>query len=149
MQSWIVSYADLAAEPRKVESKTALDAAKDFALLQPRKDDCTVAVAPAEDPGSPLLFVRKAGIFSPKEPDPPPPAPAPDPPPSAPLVVAPPGTDTFSYRGWLLSDSFFKRAFAVTGYSMVGHAIVALLVWTLLFGTLVGCFSLVNVFSHR
>jgi hypothetical protein len=147
MQSWVVSYADIAAEPRRVESRTALDAAKDFALLQPRKDDCTVEVAPTEDAGATLLFERKAGIFSPKEPEPA--VPAPTPPPPAPTITTPAGADTYSYRGWLLSDSFLKRCFAVTGYSMVGHAIVALLVWTLIFGTLVGCFSLVNVFSHR
>lgn len=27
--------------------------------------------------------------------------------------------DTYSYKGWLISDSFIKRAFAVLGYNMV------------------------------
>ncbi len=31
--------------------------------------------------------------------------------------------DTYSYQGWLNSDSFLKRALAVTGYSIVGTLI--------------------------
>lgn len=33
--------------------------------------------------------------------------------------------DKYSYKGWLLSDSFLKRAFAVMGYNMIA----ALMVW--------------------
>ena len=32
--------------------------------------------------------------------------------------------DTHSYRGWLNSDSFMKRALSVMGYSMVGTLVV-------------------------
>ena len=28
-------------------------------------------------------------------------------------------TDTYSYRGWLVSDKFLKRSFAIYGYSLV------------------------------
>ena len=33
--------------------------------------------------------------------------------------------DTYSYKGWLNSDSFLKRAFAVYGYSTVAGLILA------------------------
>ncbi len=32
--------------------------------------------------------------------------------------------DTYSYKGWLISDSFIKRAFAVLGYNMVAGLIL-------------------------
>ena len=32
--------------------------------------------------------------------------------------------DTHSYKGWLNSDSFMKRAFAIVGYSLIPAAIV-------------------------
>ncbi len=32
--------------------------------------------------------------------------------------------DTYSYKGWLISDSFLKRAFAVLGYNMVAGLIL-------------------------
>lgn len=32
--------------------------------------------------------------------------------------------DTYSYKGWLLSDSFLKRAFAIYGYSLVAGLII-------------------------
>ena len=32
--------------------------------------------------------------------------------------------DTFNYKGWLLSDNFLKRAFAVWGHYFVAHLIV-------------------------
>ncbi len=34
--------------------------------------------------------------------------------------------DTYSYRGWLISDNFFKRAFAVIGYYHVAALIIFL-----------------------
>ncbi len=40
--------------------------------------------------------------------------------------------ETYSYRGWLLSDSFMKRSFAVIGYSFVGQ----LFFFGILFGSL-------------
>ncbi len=39
------------------------------------------------------------------------------------------GTDTYSYKGWLISDSFLKRAFAVFGYNLVA----GLIIWVGLF----------------
>ena len=48
--------------------------------------------------------------------------------------------DTYSYKGWLNSDSFMKRAFAVYGYGLVAGLIIAgiflgvLLILGLLFG---------------
>lgn len=32
--------------------------------------------------------------------------------------------DTYSYRGWLVSDSFIKRALAIWGYTMVIQVII-------------------------
>jgi hypothetical protein len=32
--------------------------------------------------------------------------------------------ETYSYKGWLISDSFFKRAFAVLGYNIVAGLII-------------------------
>lgn len=32
--------------------------------------------------------------------------------------------DTYSYKGWLNSDSFLKRAFAVFGYSLISTLII-------------------------
>ncbi|MFO8016579.1 MAG: hypothetical protein R6U32_05730 [Candidatus Woesearchaeota archaeon] len=32
--------------------------------------------------------------------------------------------DTYSYKGWLVSDNFLKRAFAVLGYQFVAGMIV-------------------------
>ena len=34
--------------------------------------------------------------------------------------------DTHSYKGWLNSDSFWKRAFAILGYSTVAGLIVSI-----------------------
>lgn len=34
--------------------------------------------------------------------------------------------DTYNYRGWLNSDSFWKRALSVYGYSIVGGTIIAI-----------------------
>jgi len=34
--------------------------------------------------------------------------------------------DTHSYKGWLNSDSFWKRAFAVFGYSVVAQTVISL-----------------------
>lgn len=33
--------------------------------------------------------------------------------------------DTFSYKGWMNSDSFMKRAFGVYGYSLVAGFIIS------------------------
>ena len=50
--------------------------------------------------------------------------------------------DTFSYKGWLNSDHFLKRAFAVVGYYFVGGMLiylallVVILIFVLLFGGL-------------
>ncbi|MFH1849376.1 MAG: hypothetical protein ABH879_04265 [archaeon] len=53
-------------------------------------------------------------------------------------------TDTYSYRGWLISDNFMKRCFAVLGYSMVGSLIVygAILAVLLVFGLIFGMIAL-------
>lgn len=34
------------------------------------------------------------------------------------------GTDTYSHKGWLVSDSFLKRALAVFGYNLVAGLII-------------------------
>jgi hypothetical protein len=152
MESWIASYEDRGNAGRTVESRTALDAAKDFALLVPRGDDCTVVVSSAASPGERLLFDRRSGVF--RERLPPPPLPpvvppvAPESLPASPSRPAPSG-DTFSYRGWLISDSFLKRCFAVVGYAAVGNALIALAIWLLFFGALGGCLWLGHLLSPR
>ncbi len=39
-------------------------------------------------------------------------------------MVAKKKEDTYSYKGWLNSDSFLKRAFAIMGYQSVAILIV-------------------------
>jgi len=34
--------------------------------------------------------------------------------------------DTYSYKGWLFSDFFYKRALAVLGYHIVAQIMIAL-----------------------
>ncbi len=41
--------------------------------------------------------------------------------------------DTYSYKGWLNSDSFLKRAFAAYGYVMVASLIIMIPVYALMF----------------
>lgn len=38
--------------------------------------------------------------------------------------------DTYNYKGWLNSDSFLKRAFAVFGYNLIS----ILIIWGIIFG---------------
>lgn len=40
--------------------------------------------------------------------------------------------DTYSYKGWLNSDSFWKRAFAISYYSAVGQLTFILILVLLL-----------------
>jgi len=49
-------------------------------------------------------------------------------------------TDTYSYKGWLISDSFLKRALAVFGYNLVAGLIIwlGLLVIFMLFAVIAG-----------
>lgn len=42
-------------------------------------------------------------------------------------------TDTHSYKGWLNSDSFWKRAFAVLGYNTVASFIIAIPIYIIMF----------------
>lgn len=41
--------------------------------------------------------------------------------------------DTYSYKGWLTSDNFNKRMFAVVGYSMLGSFVVSAIIWGVVF----------------
>ena len=41
--------------------------------------------------------------------------------------------DTYSYKGWLNSDSFFKRAFAVLGYSWLATMIIYVILLGVIF----------------
>jgi hypothetical protein len=41
--------------------------------------------------------------------------------------------DTYSYRGWLISDNFLKRAFAILGYYSVASLIISFILLLLLF----------------
>jgi hypothetical protein len=159
---WLAFYEDRPAMTRTVESKTALDAAKDFALLSPRGDDCAVVVAREAEAGLQEFFERRTGVFAARELPPEPPAL----PTEAALAATTPPTDdaaplqpkgyllsdnwpTGGYHGWLVSNSFLKRALAVTGYSFVGYALITLTLWLLFLGGLTGCWTLVQLFGHR
>jgi len=50
--------------------------------------------------------------------------------------------DTYSYKGWLNSDSFLKRAFAVFGYSLIP----ALIFYSIILG-IVLLFGLIGLIS--
>ncbi|MEA3329112.1 MAG: hypothetical protein U9Q06_00020 [Nanoarchaeota archaeon] len=41
--------------------------------------------------------------------------------------------DTYSYKGWLNSDKFLKRAFAICGYVMVAGLIIGILFYIIIF----------------
>jgi hypothetical protein len=45
--------------------------------------------------------------------------------------------DTFSYKGWMNSDSFIKRSFGVFGYNLVASLIVQAVVMTLVIAAFV------------
>jgi hypothetical protein len=47
-------------------------------------------------------------------------------------------TDTYSYKGWLISDKFHRRALAVFGYSMV----VGLVVYGIILALLLVAFTI-------
>ena len=51
--------------------------------------------------------------------------------------------DTYSYRGWLNSDSFLKRAFAIIGYNIVAQIIisVALVLFFMVLGIIASIFA--------
>jgi len=52
--------------------------------------------------------------------------------------------DTYSYRGWLVSDSLLKRAFAVWGHHIVASLVVAgiMMGFTLIISLLFGAGSI-------
>ena len=43
------------------------------------------------------------------------------------------GEDTYSYNGWLNSDKFLKRAFAIYGHSVVAGLIIVVPIYLLMF----------------
>ena len=43
------------------------------------------------------------------------------------------GSDTYSYKGWLNSDSFFKRAFSILGYMFVAQLIIQIPIMVIFF----------------
>lgn len=45
---------------------------------------------------------------------------------------APKTVDTYSYKGWMNSDSFMKRSFGVFGYHFVSSLIINVVIWILL-----------------
>lgn len=48
-----------------------------------------------------------------------------------PIVTVQKPVDTYSYRGWLVSDIFYKRAFAVLGHYIVAQLMIALAIASL------------------
>lgn len=49
--------------------------------------------------------------------------------------------DTYSYKGWLNSDSFLKRAFAILGYNSVASLIIAIPFYIIMFALILTIFS--------
>ena len=51
--------------------------------------------------------------------------------------------ETYSYRGWLNSDSFHKRLFAILGYSLLGNLYLLIIIYGIIFilGIIFGFFS--------
>ena len=49
--------------------------------------------------------------------------------------------DTYSYNGWLNSDKFLKRAFAIYGYAMVAGLIIAIPLYIIILLIMVIIFS--------
>jgi hypothetical protein len=39
-----------------------------------------------------------------------------------------PKEDTYSYRGWIVSDHFWKRAFGIFGYGLAAELVIFLLI---------------------
>jgi len=37
--------------------------------------------------------------------------------------------DTYSYKGWIISDSFIKRSVAIFGYLLVAQFMLSILAW--------------------
>ncbi len=59
-------------------------------------------------------------------------------------------TDTYSYKGWIISDSFIKRCFGVFGHYLVANLIVSavLMLIGLIFVFTIGGFFLSNAAKH-
>jgi len=51
--------------------------------------------------------------------------------------------DTYSYKGWLISDSLLKRAFAVWGHYVIAQLMVAAIIFgvILILGLFIGGLS--------
>lgn len=45
-----------------------------------------------------------------------------------------PKQDTYSYRGWLVSDSLIKRSFAVLGHYMLAYLMIAAVIGVIVIG---------------
>jgi flagellar biosynthesis protein FliP len=41
--------------------------------------------------------------------------------------------DTYSYKGWIISDNFLKRAFAIYGHGMVAALMISIPFYILIF----------------
>lgn len=48
------------------------------------------------------------------------------------------GSETYSYRGWLTSDFFLKRAFAVVGHYLVAGLIIWAVIMLIVFFVALG-----------
>ncbi|NCS71647.1 MAG: hypothetical protein GW775_00040 [Candidatus Magasanikbacteria bacterium] len=47
--------------------------------------------------------------------------------------------DTYSYKGWIISDNFFKRMLAFLGYNLVGTLFI--------YGVLIALFTILALFA--
>ena len=56
--------------------------------------------------------------------------------------------DTHSYKGWLNSDSFFKRVFAIFGYSTLGSLLIIIPFYAVFFAILFATIGLSGGFDR-
>ena len=129
MQRWLVFYQEAPQANGVVTSRSALVAAKDFALISIRSGDCTIVVRPTDAPEPKSVFVRTAGVWASLQ----------ERTPSLPSTHAVGSSargDTYSYRGWLVSNSLLKRSVAVYGHFLFGALILYLVGMIIVIG---GC----------
>ncbi len=53
--------------------------------------------------------------------------------------------DTYSYKGWLNSDSFLKRAFSILGYMFVAQMIIQIPLMIIFFITMMVTMTMMGV----
>ena len=53
--------------------------------------------------------------------------------------------DTYSYKGWLNSDNFLKRAFSILGYMFAAQMIIQIPLMIMFFAIIIGVMMMMGV----